>query len=252
METIKVRHGVMLVGETGTGKTKCWQILAKACIALWKKGIENYYYKYINIYKLNPKSVSMNELFGYVNVLTNEWADGIVANIVRKAVTDTSEQKKWIMFDGPVDALWIENLNTVLDDNKMLCLSNGQRIKLPQTFTLMFEVQDLAVASPATVSRCGMVYLDNKCLGWEAYFQTWADQKWVQQQKEWKQIERKHFESFLSRTHGFFKENIAMMRKECREMIASVDMNIVKSYLNLVDALLLEFKDSGQLERAEP
>jgi len=73
----------------------------------------------------------MNELFGYVNVLTNEWTDAIVANIVRKAVTDTSEQKKWIMFDGPVDALWIENLNTVLDDNKMLCLSNGQRIKLP-------------------------------------------------------------------------------------------------------------------------
>ena len=91
METIKVRHGVMLVGETGTGKTKCWQILSKALISLWKLGIEDYYYKYINIFKLNPKSVSMNELFGYVNVLTNEWADGIVANIVRKAVTDTTE-----------------------------------------------------------------------------------------------------------------------------------------------------------------
>ena len=82
----------------------------------------------------------MNELFGYTNVLTNEWTDGIVASIVRTAVTDTTDQKKWIIFDGPVDAVWIENMNTVLDDNKMLCLNNGQRIKLPATFTMMFEV----------------------------------------------------------------------------------------------------------------
>ena len=58
-------------------------------------------------------------------------------------------------------------MNTVLDDNKMLCLANGQRIKLPQTFTMLFEVNDLAVASPATVSRCGMVYLDSTSLNWE-------------------------------------------------------------------------------------
>ena len=153
METIKVRHGVMLVGSTGTGKTKCSHILARALTKLHKDGYEDYYYKPVVLFKLNPKSVSMNDLFGYVNVMTNEWTDGIVAKLVRDAVTDTSDHKKWVIFDGPVDALWIENMNTVLDDNKMLCLSNGQRIKLPTTFTMMFEVQDLAVASPATVSR---------------------------------------------------------------------------------------------------
>lgn len=105
-------------------------------------------------------------MFGYTNVLTNEWTDGIVAAIVRANVSDSTDAKKWIVFDGPVDALWIENMNTVLDDNKMLCLSNGQRIKLPATFTMLFEVNDLAVASPATVSRCGMVYLEPVHLGW--------------------------------------------------------------------------------------
>lgn len=49
----------------------------------------------------------MNELFGYTNVLTNEWTDGIVAAIVRSNVADTTDAKKWIIFDGPVDALWI-------------------------------------------------------------------------------------------------------------------------------------------------
>jgi dynein heavy chain len=71
-----------------------------------------------------------------------------------------------MILDGPVDTLWIETLNSVLDDSKLLTLNNGDRIALTPNIRLLFEVQDLAVASPATVSRAGMIYLDIEELGW--------------------------------------------------------------------------------------
>jgi dynein heavy chain len=101
----------------------------------------------------------MGELYGEEDKDTKEWSDGLASKIIRGGAKDEKDHNNWCVFDGPVDALWIENMNTVLDDNMMLCLANGERIKLKDKQRMLFEVQDLAVASPATVSRCGMVYM---------------------------------------------------------------------------------------------
>lgn len=141
--------------------------------------------------------------------------------------------KRWLNFDGPVDALWIENMNTVLDDNKMLCLANGQRIKMPHTMAMMFEVQDLRVASPATVSRCGMVYLEPVHLGWEPLIATWRETM-----TEF--VPDNYLNKIIDTITTMSKLMINLIRKECKEMVPTVDSNLIQSMLNFLTIFLGE------------
>ena len=138
----------MLVGSAMSGKSEVAETLAIGLTLMDDK---------VRISKINPKAVSIGRLYGDFEKLTRDWQDGILSRTVREATE--SQDRSWIILDGPVDAIWIENLNTVLDDNKKLCLISGEIIKYTPKMTMMFEVEDLAEASPATVSRCGMVYL---------------------------------------------------------------------------------------------
>jgi len=151
-----VRHGLMVVGGAYSGKSKVINVLKLAMSSIKNNPL------YVNVVCtfMNPKSILQTQLYGTTDKDTGEWTDGVLAISVRNAAESTTPDRKWIIFDGPVDAVWIENMNTVLDDNKKLCLNSGQIIKLKPTMTMMFEVEDLVHASPATVSRCGMVLLE--------------------------------------------------------------------------------------------
>ena len=70
------------------------------------------------------------------------------------------------MLDGDIDPMWIESLNTVMDDNKVLTLASNERIPLNSTMRLLFEISHLRTATPATVSRAGILYINPQDLGW--------------------------------------------------------------------------------------
>jgi dynein heavy chain len=172
-DIMQIRFGISLVGPTGGGKSTNWKTLAKLMTNLREKGSKNDAYQIVHAEILNPKCIKMGELYGEFNEMTQEWHDGLAPTIMRRHVADNTEDKKWTVFDGPIDALWIENMNTVLDDNMTLCLANGERIKLKVQMKMVFEVMDLAVASPATVSRIGIVYVTPEDLGWLPYVRSW-------------------------------------------------------------------------------
>ncbi|XP_042256267.1 dynein axonemal heavy chain 2 [Thunnus maccoyii] len=223
-ETKNSRHSSMLVGKTGSAKTVTWRVLQSALTALHRKGVAGY--QLVQEYPLNPKAMSLGELYGENDLSTNEWSDGVLSSLMRSACADEKPDEKWIVFDGPVDTLWIESMNSVMDDNKVLTLINGERISMPEQVSLLFEVENLAMASPATVSRCGMVYNDYTDLGWKPFVQSWLDKRHKAEVEHLKRLFEKYVESTLN-----FKKN------NCKELIPITELNGVTSLCRLYDSL---------------
>ncbi|XP_047186413.1 dynein axonemal heavy chain 2 isoform X2 [Scophthalmus maximus] len=223
-ETKNSRHSTMLVGKTGSAKTVTWKTLQSAITALHHKGVPDFLH--VQEYPLNPKAMSLGELYGENDLTTNEWTDGVLSSLMRFACADEKPDEKWIVFDGPVDTLWIESMNSVMDDNKVLTLINGERISMPEQVSLLFEVENLAMASPATVSRCGMVYNDSTDLGWKPFVQSWLDKRHKAEVEHLKRL----FDQYVESTLNFKKTN-------CKELIPITELNGVTSLCRLYDSL---------------
>ncbi|XP_036139541.1 dynein beta chain, ciliary [Monomorium pharaonis] len=165
-ELFHVRHSVFIVGLAGTGKTEVWKTLNRTYSNQKRK-------PHYNV--LNPKAVTNDELFGVINPATREWKDGLFSMIMREQANMAGDGPKWIVFDGDIDPMWIESLNTVMDDNKVLTLASNERIALTKHMRLLFEISNLRTATPATVSRAGILYINPQDLGWTPFIASWIE-----------------------------------------------------------------------------
>lgn len=91
---------------------------------------------------------------------------GLFSVIMRDLANMSGDGPKWIVLDGDIDPMWIESLNTVMDDNKVLTLASNERIPLTPSMRLIFEISHLRTATPATVSRAGILFINPQDLGW--------------------------------------------------------------------------------------
>ncbi|NWW98330.1 DYH17 protein, partial [Caloenas nicobarica] len=173
-ELLQVRHSVFVIGNTGCGKSQVLKSLNKTYQIMKRRPVT---------VDLDPKAVTCDELFGVIHPATREWKDGLFSTAMRDLANITHKGPKWIILDGDIDPMWIESLNTVMDDNKILTLASNERIPLNPTMRLLFEISHLRTATPATVSRAGILYINPADLGWNPIVTSWVDTRTVQSER---------------------------------------------------------------------
>uniref|UniRef100_A0A8D0HBM0 Dynein axonemal heavy chain 10 n=1 Tax=Sphenodon punctatus TaxID=8508 RepID=A0A8D0HBM0_SPHPU len=233
-ETMLTRHTTMVVGPTGGGKSV---VINTFCQAQTRLGLVT------KLYTLNPKAMSVIELYGILDPTTRDWTDGVLSNIFREINKPTDKkERRYILFDGDVDALWVENMNSVMDDNKLLTLANGERIRLQAHCALLFEVGDLQYASPATVSRCGMVFVDPKNLKYKPFWE-----KWTNQRSKFDSL----FEKYVPYLIDMIVEGImdGKQGEKQKTIVHQTDLNMVTQLTKMLEALVeYEYDDPDILE----
>lgn len=230
-ETSLVRHGLMMIGPAGSGKSMATKMLLDAMTAINIK---------TNQVRMNPKAITAEQMFGYMDKISGEWTDGVFSKLWEK-YNDIKKNNTWLVCDGPVDAIWIENLNTVLDDNKILTLASGDRLPMTGNVRLLFEAEDLRNASPATVSRAGIIFVSHTDLGWRPVFEAWLLARSGQRKvitRDGVQVDEIEIirESF---THYVTETNLLEeIRRTLRNVVSTADVHLITNLATILEALL--------------
>ncbi|XP_050362992.1 cytoplasmic dynein 2 heavy chain 1 [Nymphalis io] len=184
-EQLQQRMGVAIVGPPGSGKSTIRQILKSALTYQGKNVVE---------YVICPKAMSRSWLLGHVELDTRQWTDGVLTAVALEVANQPEDVWSWVVCDGDIDPEWIEALNSVLDDNRLLTLPSGWRVQFGQNVNFIFETHSLEYASPATISRMGIILFSAEIHCSQEILDSWV------QKKEFDNETTKLAVSFLNQT----------------------------------------------------
>ena len=239
-ELLSIRHCVFVMGPPGSGKSQCWRTLVEAR-NLREPEMPT------RVVDLNPKAVKTEELYGYISLATREWRDGLLSNLMRNLSNAQDEKPKWILFDGDLDANWIESMNSVMDDNRMLTLASNERIPLLPHMRMIFEIRDLKHATPATVSRAGILYIStDEGNQWKSLIKSWIAAKEGCRDfttcKLPSETALPYSSEILATLEGYFDKYVnkalEYLALNTKSVVPIENMNRVELLLNLLDGCL--------------
>jgi dynein heavy chain len=232
---------MFVIGTPGVAKTTIWKNMAEAFCHIGHETIYDV---------VDPKAVTSDELFGCMNVKTKEWKDGVLSVMMRdmnkcQGKFKVSQKYKWVILDGDVDPMWIESLNTVMDDNKVLTLVSQERIPMTAAMRLIIEVSNLRNATPATVSRGGVLFVNDTDIGWRPYIDTWMA-KYKAEKKD--EVAFTSFTLFLTQ---YCNESYLDDNKHREKIAPTCEMGAFASLTCIIDyqyEQLFESKDKETVE----
>jgi len=227
-ELLAIRHSVFVVGPAGCAKTEIWRTLLGAFKLQGLKCAHEV---------INPKAIRNNELYGWLS--KTDWHDGVLSTIMRNMSRCrppyTEEHKvKWLVLDGDIDPNWIESLNTVMDDNKMLTLVSNERIPLTPSMRMMFEISNLDNATPATVSRAGILYINARDVGSKPFLDSWIEQRENDKEKS----------SLLALFNKYCTPEFLHEMAQFGRIIQLSEINMIRSLCFLLEGLLGRLADN--------
>ena len=218
-EIFEVRWSVFLLGPAGSGKTAIWRTLMRAQQNFGEKSVCK---------PINPKAVTRNELYGFLHPATREWKEGLMSVTFRDYANNTTNIHQWIVLDGDIDAEWIESMNTVMDDNKMLTLASNERIPLTASMRLLLEINHMNHCSPATVSRGGVIYVNAEDIGWAPIVESWVQG-----------LEAAEFRPLLTTLfHKYVEKSIDYCRRNFKTVIPLVGMNLATTICKVLEGII--------------
>jgi len=227
----KNKSGCVIVGDASSGKTKLLKLILECYKLLYASTGEKS--EMITVF---TKAYEKPELYGHFE--GKDWVEGILADSLSKIVNIKNTKCLSVLHcDGPLDPIWIEQLQSAFESRKKLTLANGDFICLHSLSKVVFEVENLKNASPATLSKTGVIYLPKETLMPKNIISSWLNK--LKANEKWKKTYDKIQAHLISLINGLFnlgleaRNSIAKIKEE---KIQLSDNSIAIAFCNMFEA----------------